>query len=160
MKIEWRDSGREPRCKPDPAFPQGVDLDLSAGAEKTCFTELPYPARRCGLYIIECPTCELRTGVTTAGRPDDPRSVKMACKPLPPPDVWRSMVSAPMNATWVEVKYLDHENKEQTVQAHWANGGGDEQPRFRGWFRRAGDSGFVGIPDPHAWRPLQKGDPA
>ena len=78
MKIEWIDHGREPQCKPDPAFTKGKDLDVTNGAP-SCFTELPYPARRCGLYIVECEACGLRVGVTTAGRSDDPKSVKLAC---------------------------------------------------------------------------------
>lgn len=80
MKITWHDRGREPQCRPNPNFPDGKDIDASGGAEKTCFTELPYPAKRCGLYIVECPTCGFRIGITTAGRPDDPRSVKIGCK--------------------------------------------------------------------------------
>jgi hypothetical protein len=80
MKIEWIDRGREPQCAPDPEYPNGKDVDGSEGAPKTCFTELPYPAKRCGLYIVECETCGVRWGVTTAGRPDDPRSVKIACR--------------------------------------------------------------------------------
>jgi hypothetical protein len=80
LKIEWLDGKREPQCKPNPAYPKGIDVDMSHGAAKTCFTEIPYPARRCGTYVIECETCGLRVGVTTAGRTDDPRSVKLACK--------------------------------------------------------------------------------
>lgn len=83
MKIEWIDAGREPRVAPNPEYPDGKDLDTSDGAAKSCFTELPYPARRCGTYIVECETCGLRVGVTTAGRPDDPRSLKVACKAKP-----------------------------------------------------------------------------
>lgn len=79
MKVEWIDRGREPRCAPDPKYPNGRDVDMSGDAERTCSADLPYPAKRCGLYVIECPKCLLRVGVTTAGRPDDPRSVKFAC---------------------------------------------------------------------------------
>lgn len=79
MKIEWLDKGVEPRCAPNPEFPNGRDIDLSDGAERTCSADLPYPARRCGLYVIECEECLLRVGITTAGRVDDPKSVKFAC---------------------------------------------------------------------------------
>lgn len=75
----WLDSGREPQCPPDPAYPEGIDIDLSAGRSPTCETALGYPARRCGLYVVICRTCSLRVSVTTAGRPDDPRSLKVAC---------------------------------------------------------------------------------
>lgn len=79
MKVEWMDSGREPQCMPDPNYPDGKDLDAAFGAEKTCKVALPYPARRCGVYVLNCERCGLRVGVTTAGRPDDPRSVTLAC---------------------------------------------------------------------------------
>lgn len=32
FKIEWIDAGKEPRCPPDPAYPKGVDLDVTGGA--------------------------------------------------------------------------------------------------------------------------------
>jgi hypothetical protein len=79
IDIKWIDLGREPQAKPNPAFPDGIDLDLSKG-QKSCETRLPYPAKRCGYYILECDTCHMRAVVTTAGRPDDPCSVKLACK--------------------------------------------------------------------------------
>lgn len=83
MKIHWIDREREPQCPPDPKFPQGVDVDISAGAPMTCVTDLPYPAPRCGFYSIKCEKCGESVLVTTAGRPDDPRSVKIACNPRP-----------------------------------------------------------------------------
>jgi hypothetical protein len=83
MKVIWYDAGREPKCAPNPAYPDGVDIDGSEGATATCTAELPYPARRCGHYTVECETCGLSVGVTTAGRPDDPRSIKLACKVAP-----------------------------------------------------------------------------
>jgi hypothetical protein len=78
MKIEWIDREREPQCEPNPAYPNGIDLDGSNGG-MACMALLPYPAKRCGLYIVECETCGARVGCTTAGRPDDPRSIKIAC---------------------------------------------------------------------------------
>lgn len=78
--IQWIDHQKEPRCPPDPNYPTGIDVDVAGDAERWCFTEVPYPARRCGMYVIDCQECGLCIGVTTAGRPDDPRSVKMACK--------------------------------------------------------------------------------
>lgn len=83
MKIEWIDSGREPQQSPDPAYPTGKDIDISDGAAKTCFTELPYPAKRCGVYRVQCEECGFVFGITTAGRLDDPRSVKVPCKTKP-----------------------------------------------------------------------------
>ena len=80
LSVEWRDAGREPQCAPNAAYPEGIDVDGSLGAPITCETALPYPAPRCGLYIVRCPICDASVGVTTAGRPDDPRSDKIACK--------------------------------------------------------------------------------
>lgn len=79
-KIEWLDSGREPKCAPDPDFPIGEDVNMAMPGRESCKVDLPYPARRCGCFIVECEKCGLRVGVTTAGRPDDPRSLTMACK--------------------------------------------------------------------------------
>lgn len=79
LEVEWIDRGREPQCAPNPSFPSGRYIDMSEGALKTCWTELPYPAKRCGVFIVYCKKCGLRVGITTAGRTDDPRSVKLAC---------------------------------------------------------------------------------
>lgn len=84
MKVEWIDYGREPKCAPNPLYPNGMDADLSEGAQAACTADLPYPAKRCGLYLVHCETCGQRIGVTTAGRPDDPRSIKIACKLVKP----------------------------------------------------------------------------
>ena len=78
--VEWSDSGREPQCKPDPAFPDGCDIDGSLGAQFACSVPLPYPAKRIGFYIVRCTLCAMSVAVTTAGRPDDPRSIKIPCK--------------------------------------------------------------------------------
>jgi hypothetical protein len=93
LKVVWFDGHREPKMPPDPRFPNGIDMDLSMagpardtyemGAPKTCTTAVPYPAKRVGYYIITCELCDQRIVVTTAGRPDDPRSVKIKCKPIP-----------------------------------------------------------------------------
>lgn len=80
MKVRWRDGKKQPRCAPNPAYPNGIDLDASDGAAKTCLVTLPYPARRIGAYLIECPVCGLKAGCTTAGRADDPKSIKVACR--------------------------------------------------------------------------------
>jgi hypothetical protein len=82
FKLRWLDSGHEPRCPPNPDYPDGVDIDASFDARHTCETPLPYPAQRCGTYLVECAICGVRVACTTAGRPDDPRSIKIACKEL------------------------------------------------------------------------------
>ncbi len=78
--ITWVDRGREPTCAPDPHYPQGIDVDMAADAVVRCKTALPYPARRCGYFVFKCRLCGLRGVITTAGRPDDPRSITVACK--------------------------------------------------------------------------------
>lgn len=81
-KIEWVDLGREPQCELDPDYPQGKDVGL-LGMESElhcCLVELPYPAKRCGYYEVTCRVCKTKVAVTTAGRPDDPRSVTMGCQ--------------------------------------------------------------------------------
>jgi len=80
ISVEWIDGGREPQCAPNPRFPNGIDLDAAHGASATCAVPLPYPAKRCGYYVVKCKACGLSVAVTTAGRPDDPKSVKLACK--------------------------------------------------------------------------------
>ncbi|MCC6776691.1 MAG: hypothetical protein IT537_08655 [Hyphomicrobiales bacterium] len=80
FNIEWIDAQREPAMPPNPSYPNGVDIDGSGGAAVTCEVSLPYPAARCGAFIIECRTCGLKVAVTTAGRADDPKTIKLACK--------------------------------------------------------------------------------
>ena len=77
-KVKWLDSGREPTCKPNPAYPNGIVVDASRGG-KSCKVDLPYPAKRCGAYQVMCKKCGATAMVTTAGRPDDPNAVIMAC---------------------------------------------------------------------------------
>jgi hypothetical protein len=80
FRVKWVDHYQEPRCAPNPDYPNGVDLDISGGETPFCFTDLPYPAKRIGLFEIKCMNCGQIVAVSTAGRPDDPRSIKMACQ--------------------------------------------------------------------------------
>lgn len=80
FSIEWRDSGKKPRCAPDPEYPKGIDLNCAEGAEASCICELPYPAKGIGMYIVKCKICGMAVGCTTAGRSDDPRSIELPCK--------------------------------------------------------------------------------
>jgi hypothetical protein len=79
LKVEWIDGGREPTQEPNPMFPDGVDLDI-ARERKGCETALPYPAKRIGYYYVECDVCGTTALATTAGRSDDPRSIRLPCK--------------------------------------------------------------------------------
>lgn len=80
LKVTWLDRGFEPTQRPDPNFPDGIDLNATRGGEASCQTALPYPAKRCGYFLVDCSLCGLECVITTAGRPDDPRSVKLACR--------------------------------------------------------------------------------
>jgi hypothetical protein len=80
FKVGFISHNRKAKCAPDPAYPQGIDADLTDGAKVACLAELPYPAECCGVWLVECLTCGIRAGITAAGRPDDPRSAKLACK--------------------------------------------------------------------------------
>jgi hypothetical protein len=80
LDVTWLDAKREPQNPSDPKYPDGIDADLTSGAVKWCSTALPYPAKRCGSYLVECRICRMIVVVSTAGRSDDPRSVKIACR--------------------------------------------------------------------------------
>jgi hypothetical protein len=96
-RIKFIDHGREPQCAPDPKFPDGLDIVEGAGTvarhphpegakvaqsltDPGCAIELPYPSPRCGLLEVTCLECRKRVALTVAGRPDDPRWFRMACK--------------------------------------------------------------------------------
>lgn len=76
IKTDWH-KGKGP---PNPLYPKGVELDISKDAKWTCSMELPYPAICIGYHLIECERCGLKVGITAAGRVDDPRSIRVACK--------------------------------------------------------------------------------
>jgi hypothetical protein len=78
--VRWIDHEREPQCAPNPAYPDGIDVDATEPGKPSCKTLLPYPARRCGLYYIKCDRCGMSYVVSTAGRPDDPRSITVPCR--------------------------------------------------------------------------------
>lgn len=83
MRVNWIDGKRAPSCPPNQAFPDGIDVDVSNGAKVSCLAALPYPARRIGQYVIKCTECGATVACTTAGRPDDPRSIRIACQTKP-----------------------------------------------------------------------------
>ena len=82
FSVQWIDGGREPKCAPNPDYPEGIDLDVSTGSV-SCVVPLPYPAKRCGYYAIRCNLCSQQIACTTAGRIDDPRSIKIPCRMMP-----------------------------------------------------------------------------
>lgn len=77
-------------------------------------------------------------------------------------DHWLPMVGMieprlPQDASWVVLLLPAEHEGARVVRAHWAHGGGDDQPAFGpGWFQVNGQErfGYVQVPDPIAWRPL------
>lgn len=80
FKVSWHDGGLEPTCKPDPKFPNGRVVVMAKPGENSCAVNVPYPARRCGSYLIVCERCGMSVGCTTAGRLDDPRRLIIPCQ--------------------------------------------------------------------------------
>lgn len=79
--ITWHPSGRgKARSPSDPNFSGGTNFDVSKGATRTCTIGLPYPAPECGQHLAICDKCGFSIAITAAGRLDDPRTVKVACK--------------------------------------------------------------------------------
>jgi hypothetical protein len=82
--ISWIDGGRPPRVAPNPAYPDGKDIDASDGKLPRCMTPIPYPTghKNIGQWLVECEVCGAKTIVTAASRPDDPRSLTIPCKAM------------------------------------------------------------------------------
>ena len=78
FQITFHPSGRgKAQCPPNPAYPDGIDLDT--GSKPSCRAELPYPAPECGTWLARCALCGVAVACTAAGRPDDPRSITLPC---------------------------------------------------------------------------------
>lgn len=78
ITVKWIDGRREPKHPPNPNYPDGIDIDLAEG-KVGCQVPLTYPAKRCGHFEARCDICGAGAVVTTAGRPDDPRSLRLRC---------------------------------------------------------------------------------
>lgn len=82
-EISWHGTGRKATQPPNPDYPNGIDLGAvhnSGSLRVTCRVELPYPAECVGHWVITCRDCGMTVACTAAGRPDDPRSIIIACK--------------------------------------------------------------------------------
>ena len=78
--ASWHGTGRTAQCPPDPAFPNGRPIDLRrSDNQEFCEIELQHPAPECGMWIVECVKCGKKIGLTAAGRPDDPSTIKVGC---------------------------------------------------------------------------------
>jgi hypothetical protein len=80
FQIEFKSYNRKAQVAPNPLFPRGMAVDLTNGAAVACLATLPYPAECCGMMFVVCKKCGANAALTVAGRPDDPRSVKLPCK--------------------------------------------------------------------------------
>lgn len=81
ISVQFVDSGREATEKPNPVFPNGKPVNLTRyPLQKSCTYNLPYPAPRCGIYMIKCDGCGFTAAITVAGRPDDPNMITIPCK--------------------------------------------------------------------------------
>lgn len=78
--VDWVDHQHESTQPADPAYPNGTAIDVAMDAPRACRLELPCPAPRCGLFVITCRDCGYAIALRTAGRPDDPRTVRMPCR--------------------------------------------------------------------------------
>ncbi len=77
--AKWIDFEREPQGRPDPNYPDGIDIDVSAGKRPACRIELKHPTPRCGMWQVKCQLCGMSVSLTTAGRADDPKSLVVPC---------------------------------------------------------------------------------
>jgi hypothetical protein len=69
------------------------------------------------------------------------------------PGRWDPMSNAPaMDAPLTEIRVRDAKGRIYEP-VHWAQGGGEEQPPFRGWFVRTPNINY-GV-DPVEWQPLR-----
>lgn len=80
FSVDWMDAHREATYPADPAYLNGAAIDVALDAPKACRVQLSYPALRCGLWVITCRQCAFSIAVATAGRADDPCSVRVPCR--------------------------------------------------------------------------------
>lgn len=89
MSVGWRERHRangpgglvtsKPQHPSNPEYPNGVDVDLAGDHLMRCSALLPRMPGKLGVYEIRCTHCELSLALTSAGRPDDPRLVRVPC---------------------------------------------------------------------------------
>jgi hypothetical protein len=80
FSVDWIDGGRIASYPPDVAYPNGVAIDVALDAARACRVELACPAAGVGLWLVVCRGCGFAIALSTAGRADDPRSVRVPCR--------------------------------------------------------------------------------
>lgn len=80
FSIEAINRRGPPQCPANPAYPNGIDVGADRTSDTSCRAELPYPAPERLVWLVRCTRCGASAAVTAAGRPDDPRSVRVTCR--------------------------------------------------------------------------------
>jgi hypothetical protein len=78
--TDWVDQHRVTTYPANPSYPRGSSIDVALDAPHACRVQLPYPAARCGMWVVTCRVCGYAIALTTAGRADDPCSVRVPCR--------------------------------------------------------------------------------
>lgn len=78
--IDWIDAHRESAHPADPDYPEGIAIDVAQEAPRACRVQLESPAKGRGLWVISCRACGYAIALATAGRADDPCSVRVPCR--------------------------------------------------------------------------------
>jgi hypothetical protein len=73
FKIDWVDKHREATYPADPSYPKGCAIDVALTKLNACRVELPWPAVRCGLFVVRCLACGFSIALEMAGRVDETR---------------------------------------------------------------------------------------
>jgi hypothetical protein len=78
FKLTFISHNRKAQCAPNPEYPNGIVVDT--GKRPACSVDLPYPADCVGAWMVKCNKCGTVAAVTTAGRPDDPKTLFIPCR--------------------------------------------------------------------------------
>lgn len=79
FSIDWADAHREATYPADPTYPFGCSIDVALDAPRACRAQLP-SAVRIGTWVVRCTLCGYVIALASAGRRDDPRSVRVPCR--------------------------------------------------------------------------------
>lgn len=79
FEIEYLPSKAEGIREIKPEYPNGVDVDLSAGAQDICVATLIYPAPQSGLCNVTCQNCGYQIALSVHAMADDAKSIKVPC---------------------------------------------------------------------------------
>jgi hypothetical protein len=75
----WLSEARWAQHPHDPRYPLGLLFDASAGGP-CCEVALEHPTPCVGKWITNCDLCKNPCHRERGGRPDDPYTVRLACK--------------------------------------------------------------------------------